>query len=98
MKNEKISKLYELLEKETIGIPKEVMKLDEFDINTKIVYSVLLNDALKNNQDKIEFTNIVNSISLDFIFENAVVKSEEEAKKVQRELPVLTKTMFESYP
>jgi len=98
MKNEKISKLYELLEKETIGIPKEVMKLDEFDINTKIVYSVLLNDALKNNQDKIEFTNRVNSISLDFIFENAVVKSEEEAKKVQRELPVLTKTMFESYP
>ena len=98
MTNRKISKLYELLEKETIGIPKEIMKLDEFDINTKIIYSVLLNDALKNNQDKIEFTNRVNSISLDFIFENAVVKSEEEAKKVQRELPVLTKTMFESYP
>lgn len=98
MTNGKISKLYELLEKETIGIPKEIMKLDEFDINTKIIYSVLLNDALKNNQDKIEFTNRVNSISLDFIFENAVVKSEEEAKKVQRELPVLTKTMFESYP
>lgn len=98
MSNEKISKLCKLLEKGTIGIPKEVMKLEGFDINTKIVYSVLLNNALKNNQDKTEFINRVNSISLDFIFENAVVKSEKEAKQVQRELPVLSKTMFESYP
>lgn len=53
MSNEKLAKLYKILENGTIGIPKEVMKMDGFDINTKIVFSVLLNDAINHNKDKV---------------------------------------------
>lgn len=97
MSNEKLAKLYKILENGTIGIPKEVMKMDGFDINTKIVFSVLLNDAINHNKDKMEFINSLNNVTLDFIFDNAVIKTENEAKIVQDELPILTESMFDLY-
>ena len=83
-----IEKLYNLLQADTIQIPKSLMAYDDLDENTRIMFSVVLNQCIKGRWSKERFVSTLENLSLETISEECLI-SKCKAKIVKSELPDL---------
>ena len=95
MQRENIEKIFQIIQEGMINIPKEIMELPDFDINTKLTYSSLMRDALNKNWEQDEFESRIENITEEYIFQNSVIKTEEDTALVKKELPYLAKKVEE---
>ncbi len=95
MQRENIEKIFQIMQEGMINIPKEIMELPDFDINTKLTYSSLMHDALNENWEQDEFESRIENITEEYIFQNSVIKTEEDTALVKKELPYLAKKVEE---
>lgn len=64
---ETLEKIYNMLQEDTIQIPKSLMAYDDIDENTKIMFSIILDECIKGRWQREEFVNKLTNISIDKI-------------------------------
>lgn len=88
MANSNIDKLYELLMKDTIQIPKSLMAYDDLDENTIIMFSVVLDQCIKGRWEREKFIETLENFSIETIAEQCMI-STLKARIVKSEMPDL---------
>lgn len=88
MANSNIDKLYELLMKDTIQIPKSLMAYDDLDENTIIMFSVILDQCVKGRWSREKFIETLENLTLETIAEECMI-STLKARIVKSEMPDL---------
>ncbi len=65
--SDKFQKLYELIMRDTIRMPKSLMAYDDISDDTRILFSVVLDKCIKEQKSKEEFVDELTNISLEEI-------------------------------
>lgn len=82
---ETLEKIYNMLQEDTIQIPKSLMAYDDIDENTKIMFSIILDECIKGRWQREEFVNELTNISIDKITLECVC-TRTKAKLIKNEL------------
>lgn len=82
---ETLEKIYNMLQEDTIQIPKSLMAYDDIDENTKIMFSIILDECIKGRWEREEFINELTNISIDKITIECVC-TRTKAKLIKNEL------------
>lgn len=82
---ETLEKIYNMLQEDTIQIPKSLMAYDDIDENTKIMFSIILDECIKGRWEREEFVNELTNISIDKITLECVC-TRTKAKLIKNEL------------
>lgn len=82
---ETLEKIYNMLQEDTIQIPKSLMAYDDIDENTKIMFSIILDECIKGRWQREEFVNKLTNISIDKITLECVC-TRTKAKLIKNEL------------
>ncbi|MBR6622564.1 MAG: hypothetical protein IKK91_01500 [Ruminococcus sp.] len=88
MANSKIDELYNLLMQDTIQIPKSLMAYDDLDENTIIMFSVVLDQCIKERWEREKFISTLENLSIETIAEECMI-STLKARLVKSEMPEL---------
>lgn len=88
MANPKIDELYNLLMQDTIQIPKSLMAYDDLDENTIIMFSVVLDQCIKERWEREKFISTLENLSIETIAEECMI-STLKARIVKSEMPEL---------
>lgn len=88
MANPKIDELYNLLMQDTIQIPKSLMAYDDLDENTIIMFSVVLDQCIKERWEREKFISTLENLSIETIAEECMI-STLRARIVKSEMPEL---------
>lgn len=88
MANSKIDELYNLLMQDTIQIPKSLMAYDDLDENTIIMFSVVLDQCIKERWEREKFISTLENLSIETIAEECMI-STLKARIVKSEMPEL---------
>lgn len=88
MANPKIDELYNLLMQDTIQIPKSLMAYDDLDENTIIMFSVVLDQCIKERWEREKFISTLENFSIETIAEECMI-STLRARIVKSEMPEL---------
>ncbi|MBO5383295.1 MAG: hypothetical protein J6A30_03245 [Ruminococcus sp.] len=88
MANSKIDELYNLLMQDTIQIPKSLMAYDDLDENTIIMFSVVLDQCIKERWEREKFISTLENLSIETIAEECMI-STLRARIVKSEMPEL---------
>lgn len=88
MANPKIDELYNLIMQDTIQIPKSLMAYDDLDENTIIMFSVVLDQCIKERWEREKFINTLENLSIETIAEECMI-STLRARIVKSEMPEL---------
>ena len=88
MANPKIDELYNLLMQDTIQIPKSLMAYDDLDENTIIIFSVVLDQCIKERWEREKFISTLENLSIETIAEECMI-STLRARIVKSEMPEL---------
>lgn len=88
MANSKIDELYNLLMKDSIQIPKSLMAYDDLDENTIIMFSVVLDQCIKEHWERDKFISTLENLTLETIAEECMI-STLKARIVKSEMPDL---------
>lgn len=65
--SEKFKEMYEILMKDSIQIPKSLMAYDDIEDDTKILFSVVLDECIKAEKSKEQFVDELTNITLERI-------------------------------
>ena len=82
---EMLEKIYNMLQEDTIQIPKSLMAYDDIDENTKIMFSIILDECIKGRWQREEFIDELTNISIDKITIECVC-TRTKAKLIKNEL------------
>lgn len=82
---ETLEKIYNMLQEDTIQIPKSLMAYDDIDENTKIMFSVVLDEGIKNKWNKERFIAELRNLTQERIAIECVC-SKTKAKLIYLEL------------
>lgn len=82
---ETLEKIYNMLQEDTIQLPKSLMAYDDIDENTKIMFSIILDECIKGRWQREEFVNELTNISIDKITLECVC-TRTKAKLIKNEL------------
>ncbi len=82
---ETLEKIYNMLQEDTIQIPKRHMAYDCIDEYTKIMFSIILDECIKGRWQREEFVNELTNISIDKITLECVC-TRTKAKLIKNEL------------
>ena len=82
---ETIEKIYNLLQEDAIQIPKSLMAYDDIDDNTKIMFSIVLDDCLKQKWSRDRFVEELRSLTQERIAAECIC-SRTQAKLIYSEL------------
>lgn len=88
MANSKIDELYNLLMQDSIQIPKSLMASDDLDENTIIMFSVVLDQCIKERWEREKFISTLENLSIETIAEECMI-STLRARIVKSEMPEL---------
>lgn len=88
MANPKIDELYNLLMQDTVQIPKSLMAYDDLDENTIIMFSVVLDQCIKERWEREKFISTLENLSIETIAEECMI-STLRARIVKSEMPEL---------
>ena len=88
MANSKINEIYDLLMQDTIQIPKSLMAYDDLDENTIIMFSVVLDQCIKERWSREKFISTLENLTLETISEECLI-STAKARIVKSEMPDL---------
>lgn len=88
MANSKIDELYNLLMQDSIQIPKSLMAYDDLDENTIIMFSVVLDQCIKERWEREKFISTLENLSIETIAEECMI-STLRARIVKSEMPEL---------
>lgn len=84
-RTENLEKISQILQESTIQIPKSLMAYDDIEFDTKVIFSILLDECIKSKWEKERFIDELTSVSIDRITIECVC-SRTKAKLIKNEL------------
>lgn len=84
-RTENLEKISQILQESTIQIPKSLMAYDDIEFDTKVIFSILLDECIKSKWEKERFIYELTNVSIDRITIECVC-TRTKAKLIKNEL------------
>ena len=84
-RTENLEKISQILQESTIQIPKSLMAHDDIEFDTKVIFSILLDECIKSKWEKERFIYELTNVSIDRITIECVC-TRTKAKLIKNEL------------
>lgn len=84
-RTENLEKISQILQESTIQIPKSLMAYDDIEFDTKVIFSILLDECIKSKWEKERFIDELTNVSIDRITIECVC-TRTKAKLIKNEL------------